>query len=132
VPIVTITKLDEGYFAEPCTEELMKNCRQLFPKRGITLSIAQVYAGIMKTCSRLTHHGPVGEAILQFVDWDIHYGLDNTNAYTAAIARLLQTVVFVRVDGLRIECAQRSDLPLRPGTLVTLRETSNFWLIEVS
>jgi hypothetical protein len=132
VPIVVVTKLGERYFAIPCTEELLKNCQQLFPYRGIMFTIAQVYTGMMKTCPGLTLQGPVGMAILQFLDWEIDHAVDDTDADSAKLAKRLQTHVLVRIDGGQIEHVQRYDLPLRLGTLVTLREECNFWLIEVS
>jgi hypothetical protein len=87
---------------------------------------------MMKISSHSTLHGQAGMAMLQFLDWDIHYSIDDTDAYSAKLAKRLQTDVLVRMDGGRIEHIQRYDLPLRLGTLVTLREECNFWLIEVS
>lgn len=132
MPIVVVTKLGARYFAIPCTEELLKNCQQLFPTRGIMFSIAQIYTGMIKISSDSTLHGPAGMAVLQFLDWDIHYAINDIDACSAKLAKRLQTDVSVRIDGGQIEHASRYDLPLRLGTLVTLREECNFWFIEVS
>lgn len=99
MPVVIVTKLGARYVAIPCTEELLNTCYQLFPNRGLMFSIAQVYTGMMKISSHSTLHGQAGMAMLQFLDWDIHYSIDDTDAYSAKLAKRLQTDVLVRMDG---------------------------------
>lgn len=113
--------------AVPCTDNLLKNCRKLFPdqNRIMRYSIAQMYSGMIYTAPNSVRDGEVGKAFQIFLDWEATY------TYAARVARMLSTTVSVRTDGEHIEYAGRNDLNLKLGTLHSLTQKSDIWRIEI-